>query len=72
MSFACCERCGSAVESVTALEYGGPAGDCPDCGGRMRWTATPFAQRLLERRFSQDDPYAMPAGPDARGAWRLS
>jgi hypothetical protein len=72
MSFACCERCGSAVESIAALDYGSRAGACPDCGGQMRWMATPFAQRLLERRFSQEDPYAMPAGPDGRGAGRLS
>jgi hypothetical protein len=38
----------------------------------MRWMATPFAQRVLERRRRQDDPYAMPLAPGEADAWRLS
>jgi hypothetical protein len=72
MSFACCERCGSAGESIAVLDYGSRAGKCPDCGGPMRWMATPFAQRVLERRRRQDDPYAMPLAPGEADAWRLS
>lgn len=50
MAFACCESCGSAEPGPTQLRYGGEAGTCPHCGGRMFWMATPFAQRLAERR----------------------
>ena len=70
MSFACCERCGSAVESINVLDYGSAAGDCPDCGGQMQWMATPFAQRLLESRLRREDVYTMPAGPYEPGTVR--
>jgi DNA-directed RNA polymerase subunit RPC12/RpoP len=50
MAFACCESCGATTSNLSTLEYGSPAGSCPDCGGRTIWMATPFAVRLLDRR----------------------
>ena len=59
MAFACCESCGSTSHNAGVLRYGEPAGPCPHCSGRMVWMATPFAQRLLERR--RLDPEALSA-----------